>query len=95
MPERKKLEPLLRGLRAKKQANWWRQKSKAFRLWVVISLIWAVGVVIFVGIFDPFNNGWGYIWSNMSEEEFLKMLTVMVLPVLARVLFLAYRKFVE
>ncbi|HET7396853.1 MAG TPA: hypothetical protein VFK12_10495 [Gammaproteobacteria bacterium] len=90
--ERKKLEPLLKGLGAKKNVGWWRRKSKAFRLWAFVSLIWAVGVVLFVAVFDPFHNG---SWNYMDDDEFLEMFTVMALPVFAGVLFRIYKKFVE
>lgn len=90
--ERKNLEPLLRGLNGNQKPNWWRNKSGAFRKWVFLSFVWAVGVVFFVGIFDPFNNG---AWTYMDDDEYLQMFTVMALPLLVGILVYMYNKFVK
>lgn len=89
---RKKFKPLLKGVSTNKETNWWRTKSTAFRKWAFLSLVWAISVVFFVGIFDPFDNG---AWRYMDDEEYIQMFTVMILPLLGGFLLHIYIKFVR
>lgn len=90
--EKKRLEPLLQGLRSGSEVSWWRRKSENFRRWLFVSAFWAVAVLLFVVIFDPFNNG---DWRYMDDDEYVQMFTIMVIPFLAGVLRYLYSKWVK
>lgn len=91
--ERKKLESILNNRSAHKRgASWWRSQSKSFRIWAFGSMVWIVFVLLFVLIFDPFNNdAWGY----MDDDEYLKMFFVMTIPLLAGGIKYAYDRIVK
>lgn len=61
----------------KKKENWWRSRSKGFRLWCFVSVIWAAAVFLFVLGFDPYGNG---SWSYMDDDEYFRMFFVMLVP---------------
>lgn len=70
----------------------WRSRSKAFRVWVFISIFWAIGVFLFVWLFDPYNLG---SLSYMDHEEFAHMVSSIVIPPLFfGGLWFGYRRFV-
>lgn len=50
----------------------WRERSKSFRMYWFLSGFWAIGVIVFVGLFEPY----GYrSWNNH-----LHMLSVVLAP---------------
>jgi hypothetical protein len=50
---------------------------KDVRLWVFGSGYWIVGVLLYVIIADPYNNG---SWSYMDRDEYFQMFLVMLAP---------------
>ena len=78
--ERMKLELILSRLgKPKRGVNWWRRRSRGFRIWAFGSVVWVVFVLLFVIVFDPFSNG---AWRYMDGGEYLKMFFVMAIPLL-------------
>ena len=85
-PDKEKMQSKERSL------SWWRMQSKQFRAWVFVSFVWALLVLIFVAVFDPFNAGsWGYI----DEEGYLQMIVIMCIPLLAGGIMFTYNKVVK
>jgi len=91
--ERKKLESILnKSGMPKRGISWWRNRRKGFRKWAFGSVVWIVLVLLFVVVFDPFNNG---AWRYMDDEEYLKMFFVMAIPLLAGGIKYAYDRIVK
>ena len=70
----------------------WRGKSEAFRAWAFGSISWAVGMFLFVWLFDPYyTDGWAeYL------PDFLHLLGVMILPPLfLGAVWFGYKRFVK
>ena len=73
------------------KGSWWSNKSFNFRLWAFISAIWPIMVLLFILVFDPFNNG---RWKYMDSDEYTQMYFIMFLPILAGFIKWLYNKFV-
>jgi hypothetical protein len=70
----------------------WRSRSKSFRAWAFLSFSWAVGTLLFVWLFDPYNLG---SLSYMDDEEFAHLVSLIVIPPLFfGGLWFGYRRFV-
>lgn len=53
--------------------NWWRRRSKGFRLWCFSSFTWAAAVFLLVLAIEPYG-------SYMEDEEYFNMLLIMFMP---------------
>ena len=72
--------------------EWWRTRTKAVRAFFFWSAVWPLLVLLYVVIFDPFNER--SIWS-MDYEDYLKTLFAMGIPLLAGGIKVAYDKLVS
>ncbi|MDO8273635.1 MAG: DUF2569 family protein [Gammaproteobacteria bacterium] len=52
------------------KVSWWRSKSKEFRLWCFTSMIWTIVVLLFVIVFNPYNDGSLF---NMDDSDYFNM----------------------
>jgi len=67
--------------------NWWRSKSKFFRLWVFVSVVWAIFILILA---NPFKD-----ISYMNGVEFLQALLLFIAPTVIGAIKLIYDKYVK
>jgi len=59
-----------------KVSKYWSVR-KNLRLWFFGSGFWVVGVLLYVIIIDPYNNG---SWRYMDDDEYFHMFLVMLIP---------------
>ena len=55
------------------EKNWWRSKSRAFRLWVFLTIIWFIFIINYLYIMEPY----GY---RMNKREILNFLYLLLSP---------------
>lgn len=68
---------------------------KGDRVWRKVAfgtVVWTVAVFLYAWLFDPFDEGG---WDNLDDEHFNRMIVISLLPVLAFMLFKAYRRWVR
>jgi len=97
--EHAKFEPLIQKLakttiaaQPVQQRSWWRSLSIESRQWIYGGSTWALGVLCYYWIFDPYERG---TWANYGDDEIAKVVVKMALPVIAWVLKTGYGKFVR
>ncbi|MDB4173140.1 hypothetical protein N9748_00815 [bacterium] len=73
-------------------SNRWRRRSKAFRAWVFGSFFWAVGVLLFVLLVEPYRFRYGIL----SDHDLLHMFSVMIVPpIFFGAAWFGYKRFVK
>lgn len=90
--ERLKFQNAMRATSPKAGNSWWRDKSKAFRVWVFGSAVWALLVLLFFVVFDPHNYG---AWEYMSGSDYLQMYCIMAMPLIGGAIKLLYDRLVK
>lgn len=71
--------------------NWSRRKD--IRLFCFGSLYWAIGVLLYVTLLDPYNNG---SWQYMDDEEWTHMfLTILSPPIFLGSAMYIYDKYIK
>jgi hypothetical protein len=70
----------------------WRSRSRGFRAWIFLSFFWAVGIFLFVSLFDPYSAG---SLTYLSDENILHLVQVITLPpIFLGGLWFGFRRFV-
>jgi len=68
----------------------WRRRSKAYRVWVFGSFSWAVGVLLYVLLVDPYGGRY------MRDDDLFHMLSVMIIPpFFFGAVWFGYKRFVD
>src|ERR1019366_4075549 len=71
----------------------WRERSKLFRLYIVLACCLSVGVVIFVTLLYPYGHD---SWSYMNADDYLHLLSVALIPpAFVGIVLYTYRKYVQ
>ncbi|HEV7443196.1 MAG TPA: hypothetical protein VGO18_11420 [Steroidobacteraceae bacterium] len=97
--ERARFGPIIEALAASNstlrpglQRGWWRRLSFESRQWLYGCSIWALGVLGYYWVFDPYERR---TWANYGDEELTKMVVKMALPALVWILKAGYGRFVR
>lgn len=73
-----------------KTDNWWRSRSRHFRKWTFLILLWVLASTLMLSAFDPLDHG-----SNMSDKELLEVILVVFFPLFVVMVRYAYRRLVD
>ncbi|MEX1107689.1 MAG: hypothetical protein WEC00_02140, partial [Dongiaceae bacterium] len=73
--------------------SWWQRKSFSFRVWVFGTIFWILGVLILVGLLDPYGEGY---WNFVSNDDALHLVTVLTIPpAFLGVFWVCYKRFLK
>ena len=72
------------------EKTWWRSKSREFRLWIFISVSWAILSFLYIIIFDHFGR-----LKYMDSNEIMMMLSIMLIPFVGGLLWFIYNRYIK
>lgn len=69
--------------------GWWSRQSRSLRGWIFVSVAWAAVALFILTVFDPLDVR---SWDWADERDYLKAISIMLLPAVAGLLKAAYNK---
>lgn len=87
--ENERLAKIIGRLPGTNKKGLWSRQSRSLRGWIFVSVAWAAIALFIIIVFDPLDfPGWN--WAD--ERDFLKVMAIVFLPVVAGLLKAAYSK---
>lgn len=72
--------------------NLWRDLTPKTRKWLFACAVWSIGIAIYAYVFDPFDVGG---WAEYDDEEWSKLIVLVLLPFAGGLLYQAYEKWIR